>query len=159
MIQVHCIYCALHFYYYYISSTSDHQALDPRGWGLLSYRIPLDLRPSTGPSRRPRSSGGSNILACLPPLEDDESYTLPGKARDGEACHLQEPETRGSHTAVLGPESKAQLKHTWAEGGGLHSQLPPPPKHTEGSGTVKKVRECRGSGVWWGRQSLSLCLL
>ena len=31
MIQVHYIYCALYFYYYYISSTSDHQALDPRG--------------------------------------------------------------------------------------------------------------------------------
>ena len=33
MIQVHYIYCALYFYYYYISSTSDHQALDSRGWG------------------------------------------------------------------------------------------------------------------------------
>ena len=35
MIQVHYVYCALYFYYYYISSTSDHQALDPRGWGPL----------------------------------------------------------------------------------------------------------------------------
>ena len=34
MIQVHYISCALYFYYYYISSTSDHQALDPRGWGV-----------------------------------------------------------------------------------------------------------------------------
>ena len=33
MIQAHCIYCALYFYYYYISSTSDHQALDPGGLG------------------------------------------------------------------------------------------------------------------------------
>ena len=32
MIQAHYIYYALNFYYYYISSTSDHQALDPRGW-------------------------------------------------------------------------------------------------------------------------------
>ena len=31
MIQVHYIYYALYFYYYFISSTSDH----PRGWGLL----------------------------------------------------------------------------------------------------------------------------
>ena len=31
MIQVHYIYCALH-YYYYISSISDHQTLDSRGW-------------------------------------------------------------------------------------------------------------------------------
>ena len=29
MIQAHCIYCALYFYYYYISSTFEHQALDP----------------------------------------------------------------------------------------------------------------------------------
>ena len=36
MIQAHYIYCALYFYYYYISSTSDHQALDPRGWGPLA---------------------------------------------------------------------------------------------------------------------------
>ena len=35
MIQEHYIYCALSFCYYDISSTSDHQALDPRGWGPL----------------------------------------------------------------------------------------------------------------------------
>ena len=28
-----------YFYYYDISFTSDHQALDPRGWGLLPYII------------------------------------------------------------------------------------------------------------------------
>ena len=33
MIQGCYIYCALYFYYYYISSTSDHQALDAGGWG------------------------------------------------------------------------------------------------------------------------------
>ena len=32
-IQAHDMYCALYFYYYYIRSTSDHQASDPRGWG------------------------------------------------------------------------------------------------------------------------------
>ena len=31
MIQVYYIYSALHFHYYYISSTSDHQALDQVG--------------------------------------------------------------------------------------------------------------------------------
>ena len=36
MIQVHFIYCVLYFFYYHISSTSDHQALDLRGWGLLA---------------------------------------------------------------------------------------------------------------------------
>ena len=35
MIQVHYMYCAFCFYYYYISSTSDYQALDPEGWGPL----------------------------------------------------------------------------------------------------------------------------
>ena len=35
MIQAHCIYCALYSYYYYITSTSDHQALDPGDWGPL----------------------------------------------------------------------------------------------------------------------------
>ena len=34
MIQVHYISCALYFYGY-ISSTSDHQALDPRDWDSL----------------------------------------------------------------------------------------------------------------------------
>ena len=33
MIQAHCIDCELYFYYYYISSPSDPQALDLRGWG------------------------------------------------------------------------------------------------------------------------------
>ena len=37
MIQAHYIYCALNFYYYYISSTSDHWVLDPRSWGHLPY--------------------------------------------------------------------------------------------------------------------------
>ena len=40
MIQTHYVYCALYFYHYYISSTSDHQALDLRGWGHLYYLIP-----------------------------------------------------------------------------------------------------------------------
>ena len=35
MIQVHYIYCALNLYYYYNSSTSDHQILDPRYQGPL----------------------------------------------------------------------------------------------------------------------------
>ena len=39
MIQVQCIYCALYFCCHHISSTSDHQAFDPRDWGPLYYRI------------------------------------------------------------------------------------------------------------------------
>ena len=37
MIQGHYIYCALYFSSYYISSTSDHQTLDPGGWSPLPY--------------------------------------------------------------------------------------------------------------------------
>ena len=38
MIQAYYVYCALYFCYYYIGSTSDHQALDPGGWGpVLQY--------------------------------------------------------------------------------------------------------------------------
>ena len=44
MTQAHEIYCALYFYYYYISSTSDHQALDPGGWGPLPQT--MTCRPS-----------------------------------------------------------------------------------------------------------------
>ena len=39
MIQAHYFYCALYFCYYYISSISDHQALDSRHWGPLFKRI------------------------------------------------------------------------------------------------------------------------
>ena len=39
-IQVRYVYCVLCLYYY-ISSTSDHQAFGPGGWGPLLCRIPL----------------------------------------------------------------------------------------------------------------------
>ena len=42
MIQEHYIYCVLYFYYYYISSTLDHQALGRRDWGPLMYTINKD---------------------------------------------------------------------------------------------------------------------
>ena len=38
MIQAHCMYYALYFYYYCISCTLDHQALDGGGWGPLLQR-------------------------------------------------------------------------------------------------------------------------
>ena len=57
MIQAHCIYCTLYFYYYYISSTSDHQALDPGGWGPWSLsrasQVVLEIEePNCKSSRR-----------------------------------------------------------------------------------------------------------
>ena len=39
MIQAHYIYCALYFYYYYISSISDHETLDPGSWGPLEIGV------------------------------------------------------------------------------------------------------------------------
>ena len=38
-LQAHYIYFTLYFYYYYINSTSDHQALDPGGWRPLRYIV------------------------------------------------------------------------------------------------------------------------
>ena len=34
MIQEQYVYCAFYVYYYCISSTPDHQALDSGGWGI-----------------------------------------------------------------------------------------------------------------------------
>ena len=39
--------CALYFYYCYISSTSDHQALDPRVWGPLIQSIFSSVQSSS----------------------------------------------------------------------------------------------------------------
>ena len=51
MIQEHYIYfCVLYFYYDYISSTSDHQALDPRGRGPVSQREAGTTLLSSSPS-------------------------------------------------------------------------------------------------------------
>ena len=65
MIQAHYIYYALNFYYYYISSTSDHQALDPRGWRPLhttqfSYYSILQMRTS-----RPREVHGQSRVTQI----------------------------------------------------------------------------------------------
>ena len=43
MIQGHNIYGALYFCYYYISSTSDHQAVDPGGCGPVLQYLMLHL--------------------------------------------------------------------------------------------------------------------
>ena len=67
MIQTHCTHCALPFCYYYISSTSDHQALDPRGWGTLDQTIVLtsefSLQKKYIVGRRSLSSG-PDVIFC-----------------------------------------------------------------------------------------------
>ena len=50
MIQSHYIYGALYFYYYYISITSNHQALDPEGWRPLKYRMSFSKKPFLTPA-------------------------------------------------------------------------------------------------------------
>lgn len=55
MIQARYISCALYFYYYPISSSSDHQASEPRGWGPLLAHV---ARPG---SRRLRPGLGGGV--------------------------------------------------------------------------------------------------
>ena len=43
MSQVRCMSCAL--YFYYISSTSEHRASDPRDWGPLFWCMAVSLAP------------------------------------------------------------------------------------------------------------------
>ena len=43
MIRAHRIHCVLYFYRYYIGSTSDLQALEPRDWGPLVHATFLTL--------------------------------------------------------------------------------------------------------------------
>ena len=61
MIQVHYIYCALYFHYYYISSTSVHQAVDPGS----KWYMPLKL---TTWIQRTVFKEGELCVQCPPPL-------------------------------------------------------------------------------------------
>ena len=52
MIKAYYIYCAFSSYHYYISSTSDHEALDLGGWGplyLTLHFLGLNGRAATCP--------------------------------------------------------------------------------------------------------------
>ena len=63
MIQVHYMYCILYFHYYYISSTSDHQALDTRGWGPLFWGTVVSAVSSPrGQSRGEHSTPASFLI-------------------------------------------------------------------------------------------------
>ena len=69
MIQVHYIYCALSFYYYYISSISDHQASDPRGWGPLPQGINWEVYPRPYPGK---------VYPYLPVREVRKGFSVEG---------------------------------------------------------------------------------
>ena len=99
---MHHIYCALYFYYDDPSSTSDHQALDPGGQGLLLKRVSSVITPLPAPRipfapcapqglriSSPQSSGafplcvsGTGLSAdsrweCFPPLSHPKAAQEP----------------------------------------------------------------------------------
>ena len=91
IIQAHYIYCALYFYYYHISSTSGHQALDPRGWGPLSQRKTYHEQQA---QRRSASFSGSGALSAVKEQRKTrvhrDSRRAGGRAgRQGTSWHLQ----------------------------------------------------------------------
>ena len=61
MIPTYYIYCALYFYYNYISSTSEHQALDLGGRGPSSRRLG---------SHKNENKKSRHSLICYMPAED-----------------------------------------------------------------------------------------
>ena len=71
MIQAHFIYCALYFYYDYISPTCDHQALGPRGRGTPGLKEAASQPASTSSLLQPRNNrsdkGGDKVFpsTCL----------------------------------------------------------------------------------------------
>ena len=76
MIQVHCVYYALYFYCYRISSTSDHQALDPGGWGPPLWTTGLlERAPGNGESAKSSHSTLQALLeACREVLNRQPCY-------------------------------------------------------------------------------------
>ena len=62
------MHCALYFYYGYSSSTSDHQALDPRGWGPLL----------KGWTRNPKVRGGRAVSQDQPPAGREPGIPILG---------------------------------------------------------------------------------
>ena len=70
MIQARYIYCALYFYYCYISSDSDRQALDPGGleplvYSITAYMIPKLLQEISGLAR---SKDSRSVLSQVPSI-------------------------------------------------------------------------------------------
>ena len=68
VIKAHYNYCALNFYYFHISPTSGHQALDPRRWGPLPQRM-------SEPRFKPRPCGCE--VHILLETETTLTYSLP----------------------------------------------------------------------------------
>ena len=77
MIQAHYGYCAFYFYYYYISFTSDYQALDPRVWGpLLKKQLGLKKPTMSWKPISPQLSSVSNEKSIYSPLGGTFHYNF-----------------------------------------------------------------------------------
>ena len=90
MIQTHDIYYTFNFYYYYISPTSNHQALDPGGWRPLHV---VAASPRKGLPCYPH--GGGLVSQLCPTLSTP--WTVTGQAprcmdspskNNGLGCHF-----------------------------------------------------------------------
>ena len=123
MIQAHHIYCALYFYYYSISSTSDHQALDSGVWGGLEDLQRRQWHPT--PVLLPgKSHGRRSLVGCSPwgleesdtterlPFHFSLSCTGEGNGNPLQCSCLENPRNRGAWwAAVYGvAQSRTRLK-------------------------------------------------
>ena len=67
MLQAHYMYCALYFYYYYIRSNSDHQAVDSGGWGPLPYKLhSISHAQCPGSSMSSGYFAEAEVRSCFP---------------------------------------------------------------------------------------------
>lgn len=112
-----CIYCALYFHDYYMSSTSDGQALDPRVWGTLVWcqqgqprasaeylLLPLYLGQALWrPTPPPRSSStGPSIRTS--PWENQEGGWIKGTSK-------RPPEKERREEAAAAPTRYLSVRH------------------------------------------------
>ena len=88
MTPEHSLYWALRFYHYYISSTSDHQALDPRGWGPRSRK--MGQHPGLPPCHPPLPYFNNSPASPDPVLGmETTSGVLPRKGCDTGTGYVQ----------------------------------------------------------------------
>ena len=134
MIQVHCIYCVLYFYYYYICSTSDHQALDPGGWGPLLYRASSRAR-TRHCCRRSLPLGAGWAPLTWPLLRQPvSSYLL---SQSSGHTHPRAPMGKGLHSSFTAEQARCPAQaegRTTARPAPGNASEPTPPPHGDKPG-------------------------
>ena len=101
MIQAHFIYCALYFYYDYISPTCDHQALGPRGRGTPGLKEAASQPASTSSLLQPRNNrSDKRVTKCSPPRVSGGPNCWPRKT-SYKATRLSLPLTFSSSLAEI----------------------------------------------------------